>query len=330
MVKRKRPEKFVQHHRSRRDLKTKLIVLLRGNGDRTGLAYTVVRYVLLAAIAFAFLYPVIYMLSLSLMTAEDLADITVRWLPTGWTLQHYHNAWMVMAYPSSIRSTLLLTMVPAVLQTIVSAITGYGFARYNFPLKKLWMCVLFLAYLLPSQATALPNYILFQVLGMTDGTIKPFVITTGLGQGINASLCVLIFYSFHKQMPKSLLEAAEIDGAGQFRTFWNIAMPMAAAGVIVVSVFSVVWYWNDVYLMSTYIGYGNVSSGGLTTVMIQLTLFENKYVAYPGYGIDSPDKLSMAKKMAGTVLATGPMLLMYVFVQRRFVLSIDSAGITGE
>ena len=329
MLKLKKKQKSVQHYR-KRDWKTKLIIRLRGSGDKTGLAFSVVRYVLLAAIAFAFLYPVIYMVSLSLMTAEDLSDITVRWLPNGWTFQHYYNAWMVMSYSRSLWSTLKLTVIPTILQTIICAITGYGFARYKFPLKGLWMGILFLAYLLPAQATALPNYVLFQVLGMTDGTIKPFVITAVLGQGINSSLCVLIFYSFHKQVPKSLLEAAEIDGAGQFRTFWKIAMPMATAGIIVVSIFSIVWYWNDIYLNATYIGYGNVSAGKLTTLIIQLTLFENKYVAYPGYGIDSPDKLSMAKKMAGTVLATAPMILMYIFVQRKFVKSIDSAGITGE
>ena len=98
-----------------------------------------------------------------------------------------------MRYWKVLPVTLGITVLPAVLQTMVSAAAGYSFARYRFPLRKFWMGVLLLSYLLPSQITALANYLLFQQLVLSVGTINPFVISAALGQWINCSLCVLIF-----------------------------------------------------------------------------------------------------------------------------------------
>lgn len=309
------------------------VTLLLGKGEKPGLLLGLFRYVLLTAIAFVFVYPILYMVSLSLMPEKDLMDVSVRWLPSSLTLTHYRHAWTVLNYSKNLPMTLCLVFVTAALQTASTALVGYGFARFDFPLKKLWMGILLLSYLLPTQVTALPNYVLFQQLRLSDGSIKPFVVTCLLGQGLNSGLCVLIFYSFHRQAPRSLLEAAEIDGASALRTFISIAMPMAMAGVIVVSVFTVIWYWNELYIVETYIGYqstGYDNKDQLTTLMLQMARFGQAYEIRGSNAIDSPDKLNAAKSMAGTMLTVLPLLIMYAFVQKKFVSSIDSAGITGE
>lgn len=298
---------------------------LRGNGERKGLLVVLGRYVLLSAIAFVFVNPLLAMLSMSFQPMEDLVDITNQWIPSYLTLEHYEFVASYMRYWQVLPVTLMITVIPAILQTMVSAAAGYSFARYRFPLRRLWMGVLLLSYLLPSQITALANYLLFQQLGLSDGTIKPFVITAALGQGINCSLCVLIFYMFHKQAPRSLLEAAEIDGAGHLRTFLYIAMPMVVPGVIVVSVLTTVWYWNDIYTISTYIGYFN-TEGSLTTVMLRLQAYNTMY----GKEALLVNTQGIAKERAATMLALAPLLIMYIFVQRKFVKSVDSVGITGE
>ena len=309
----------------------RVYILLRGNGERKGLIYVLFRYILLTAIAFVFIYPLLSMLTLSLQPMEDLTDFSSRWLPSALTLIHYENAFLVMDYMDSFWMTVSLAFLSSLFQTAVCALTAYGFAKFDFPLKKLWMGILFLCYLLPAQVLAVPTYLLFNQIGLVDGSLRPFIITSALGKGINSSLCILLFYMFYRQMPGVLLEAAEIDGASRLKTFTRIALPMVIPGIIVVLIFSVVWYWNDTYLASTYIGYANLSNVNTTgTLMLQLDLFEGNY-AYASIGaVNSPYKFSMAKKAAATILAIAPVLIIYFFVQRKFMQSIDSVGITGE
>mgnify|MGYP002624254083 CR=1 FL=1 len=321
----------IDFSRKARQIPHKAYILLRGNGERKGLLYVLFRYVLLTAIAFIFAYPLLSMLSLSIQPMEDLTDFSTRWLPSSLTLIHFQNAYLVMDYTKSFIMTANLAFISSLFQTAVCALTGYGFAKFDFPLKKIWLGVLLLCYLLPAQVLAVPNYLLFNQLGLIDGSLRPFIITSMLGKGINSSLCVLIFYMFYRQMPAVLLEAAEIDGASNLKAFTRIALPMVVPGIIVVLIFSIVWYWNDTYLASTYIGYANLSNVNTTgTLMLQLDLFEGNY-AYASIGaVNSPYKFSMAKKAAATMLAIAPVMIIYFFVQRKFMQSIDSVGITGE
>lgn len=306
---------------------------LLGREGKNGLILNLGRYMVLTVIAFVFIYPILNMLVLSISSSKDLMDVTVKWWPTSVTTQHLQHAAQALNYKSNVWMTIFLVSVCAVLQTNVTSLVGFGFARYNFPGKRLLMGLMLLSYLLPSQATALSNYVLFQELALSDGTIKPFVITCLLGQGMNSGLCILIFYSFHKQTHRSLLEAAEIDGASTLRTYLSIALPMAFAGIIIVSVFTVIWYWNDLYTVETYIGYRNLTydnENNLTTLMMQLARFDTAYEIRANNAINSPDKLNQAKKMAAVLLTIAPLLLMYAVVQRWFVKSIDASGLTGE
>ena len=311
--------------------KTKKFLL--GSAEKRGFIGSFVVYLLLIVISFIFVYPVLYMISRSLMSRADLLDSSAMWIPSSLTLHNYESAILTMDYWNSLLKNLYLAVVPTAAQVLICSAAGYGFARYNFPLKKLWLGVLVLAFLLPSQTTALPNYLVFQNLRMIDGTIKPFLITAILGQGFKSTLCILIFYNFHRQVPQSLIEAAEIDGAGHIRAYFRIAVPLASAAIIVVTLFSFVWYWNETYLVRNYLGYGTTRATALTTLMLELNAFEDSYAnAYTTWAssVTSSDRINDAIRMAGTVLAILPMMIFYFVLQKQFVESVDRAGITGE
>ena len=304
-----------------------------GNAEKRGFLGSFVVYLLLIVISFIFLYPVLYMISRSLMSRADLLDSSAMWIPSSITAHNYESAILTMDYWNSLLKNLYLAAVPTLAQVFICSMVGYGFARYEFPLKKMWMGILILAFLLPTQTTALPNYLVFQNLRMIDGTIKPFLITSILGQGFKSTLCVLIFYNFHRQVPKSLIEAAEIDGAGHIKAYFQIAIPLAGAAIVVVTLFSFVWYWNETYLVRNYLGYGSTRATALTTLMLELNAFEDSYAnAYTTWAssVTSSDRLNDAIRMAGTVLAIAPLMILYFVLQRHFVESIDRAGITGE
>lgn len=306
---------------------------LLGSADKRGLLISTVMYVLLVSIAFIYLYPILYMLSRSFMEKHDLLDASAKWIPSSLTIKNYSDAIATMDYWNSLLKNLFLAFVPTVCQVCIASMAGYGFARFNFPLKKLWMGVLILSFLLPTQSTAMPNYLLFSRLKLVDGTIRPFLITAILGQGFKSVLCILIFYNFHRQVPQSLVEAAEIDGAGPIKAYCQIAIPLSTAAIIVVALFSFVWYWNETYLVQVYLGYGHTRANGLTTLMIELQGFEDAYNATFDArvsSVTSTNKLNDAIKMAGTMLSIAPLMILYFVLQRHFVESVDKAGITGE
>ncbi len=225
--------------------------MMLGSNDRRGLLMGVVVYVLLITIAFIYLYPVLYMFSRSLMDKNDLLDASAKWIPSSVTLNNYAQAIDTMDYWNSLLKNLAIALTSTLCQVFVCSWVGYGFARYNFPGKMLWMGILILSFLLPAQTIAVPNFLLFNRLSLVDGTLKPFLITAIFGQGFKSCLCILIFYNFHRQTPQSLIEAAEIDGAGHFKAYFQIAVPLASAAIVVVTLFSFVWYWNEVDLVRT-------------------------------------------------------------------------------
>ncbi|MBE5814747.1 MAG: carbohydrate ABC transporter permease [Clostridiales bacterium] len=306
---------------------------LLGSNDRRGWIMSFVVYLLLITIAFIYLYPVLYMFSRSLMGKNDLLDASAKWIPSSVTLSNYHSAIATMDYWNSLLKNLAIALVSTLCQVFVCSLAGYAFARYKFPGKTLWMGVLILSFLLPAQTIAVPNFLLFNSFKMVDGTLKPFIITSILGQGFKSCLCILIFYNFHRQVPQSLIEAAEIDGAGHIKAYFQIAIPLSAAAIIVVTLFSFVWYWNEVDLVRTYLGSTNDRNTGLTTLMLELNKFEDSYnavYATHAQSTTSTNRLNDAIKMAGTMLSIAPMMLMYFFLQKQFVESVDKAGITGE
>lgn len=308
---------------------------LIGTTEHWGLASKIAVYGLLILFSFVYLYPLLHMLAQSLMSTADLMDTSANWIPTDVSGENYEKAIIVMDYWMSLLRNIYLAVVPTLCQTFICSIVGYGFARYNFPLKKFFMGLLLLSYLLPVQAVSMPNFLLLQNLNLTDGTIKPFLVTSLLGQGVNSALCILIFYNFHKQTPRVLLDAAQIDGAGYFRSYFRIAVPMSTAAILVVVLFTFVWYWNDTNLVNLYLG--GYHKDGLTTLMIRLSGFEVKYAAmeFPSItesGLLSRQKTTMndAIVMAGTMLSILPLLIFYGVLQRYFVESVDHIGITGE
>lgn len=303
---------------------------LLGAKDREGIAPKLIKYVLLIGIGFVYLYPILYMISTSLMSLDDLLDASIKWIPARLYLENYAKAFKVMNFWKSLRDSILIAGVPTLIQVCSCAVIGYGFARFEFKGKKLMMGILIFSFILPAQVTMMPNYVLFTNMKLI-GSLNAFSLPALLGQGIKAQIFILIFYNFFKQVPQALIEAAHIDGAGYFKSFFKISLPSAAPAILVVFLFSVVWYWNESYLTQLYIkGLGTNSSNALTTLVVELKNFTNIYEQYNQGSQQQLGNINESIKMAGTMLSILPLLIMYGFLQKYFVESIDRTGITGE
>jgi multiple sugar transport system permease protein len=165
------------------------------------------------------------------------------------------------------------------------------------------------------------------------GSLKIFIIPAILATGFKSQLFILICWSFFKQIPPVLNEAAAIDGAGHIKSFFRIALPSASGALIVVLIFSFVWYWNEQYLSQLYL-YSSKVERVYTPLINQLSIFDDAfssaYSSNTGSQASNTASINDAYRMAATILTILPLLIIYAILQKQFVESVDRAGITGE
>ena len=301
---------------------------LLGTRSKNGFLKVVFIYALLICIGFIYLYPILRMLSVSFMYLDDLLDSSIQWIPSALSLANYRQAAASMDYMKSFLQSLLITGVPTLCNLFSCSLIGYGLARFRFKGHGLIMAVILFTFVLPSQIVMIPTYVLYSDMGIL-GTVWSFILPALVGQGLNAPIFILIFWQFFRTVPKALIEAAMIDGAGYFRSFVRVSLPSATPAFITVGLFSFVWYWNESYLTELYV-HGVLSNSGLTTLIIQLRNFASNYSSYATTAVSGATSLNEAIRMAGTLLAVLPLLILYFVLQRHFVESIDRTGITGE
>ncbi len=298
-----------------------------GTREKQGLGQQLVVYGLLICIGFIYLYPILNMVSTSFMNRDDLLDSSVKWLPSTLYLQNYIDAAKSMNFWVTLLKGAIIAGAPTLCNVIICMCVGYGFARYNFKGKKILMGILIFSYILPSQVTMIPTYVLYNDMKIL-GTLWTFVLPALFGNGLNAPIFILIFYQFFKQVPKVLMEAAYIDGAGHFKAFFKIAIPSAIPAIVTVVLFSFVWYWNESYLTEMYVQ-GLSTKSIWTNLVIQLKNFDSAFQTKAVVG-DTATSLNESVRMAATSLSILPLLLVYLVLQKQFVESIDRSGITGE
>ncbi len=301
---------------------------MMGSKEKEGFIKMFAIYALLICIGFIYIYPILYMISHSFMSLDDLLDSSINWIPSSLTLSNYAQAAKSMSFWKSLGQSIIIAGVPTICNIVSCGVIGYGLATFEFPGKNIAMAVIIFSFVLPSQITMIPTYVLYSNMGIL-GTIWAFILPAIFGMGINAPIFILIYMQFFRQVPRVLLEAAQIDGAGYFKSFLRISVPSASPAIITVALFSFVWYWNESYLTEMYVS-GVMTSSGWTSLVIQLDNFATNYSSYATTATNAVTSINESISMAGTMLSILPLLLMYFVLQRYFVESIDRTGITGE
>ena len=289
------------------------------------------RFVILFGLGFVIMYPLIYMISCSFRERGDMSDPTVMWIPRHYTLKVIAETLDAMDYWKTLGNTLLLNIGCSLVQVVSCAVTGYGFARFRFRGKKLFFVIVIMMILVPSQVISLPLYTQFRYFGI-KGLFSVNLIDSRLtmylpamtGNGIRSGLMILIFRQFFKGLPRELEDAAYIDGCGPFMTFVRVMAPNAAAAFLTVFLFSVVWYWNDYYVSTTFFTNNKTIALMLTNLdsQLKIRLFDD-----PTLQISPREQIVW--KEAGCLLSIAPVLLLYVCLQKHFTEGIERSGIVG-
>lgn len=291
----------------------------------------IVIYFLLICIGYIYLEPIFEMISKSIMSADDIIDPSVEWIALHPTLGNFSVAARVLKMPGSLINSILFSAGLAALQTIVAAMTGYALSRFKFQGKQIWFTMILLAFIVPVTVLMIPRLIIFMTAQTTlgiqmIGTPIPQVLMAVLGQGVNGTILILIFWNFFNLIPYSLDEAAMIDGAGPFQVFFQIAVRLSISTVLIVFLFAFVWNWNETYQTATYLG------GTMDLLPLKLSTFDNMFSSNASTGIGSSGvyRLNEAYKMSATLISILPLLILYACVQKQFIQGIENTGITGE
>lgn len=318
------------------NLQLRWTLFKRKYANLTGVKHIIVRifmYLLIIGLAFVFLYPFLYMITTSLMSNADLNSTSVHWIPTEIKFENYAIALQLMNGARYAKNSFFVTIVATFGHVIACSFIGYGFARYNFPLKKLLFGCVMLAFIVPTQTLIIPLYLTYSNLGWLDSYL-PLLVPTFFGFGLRGALYVFLFRQFFLTVPKSLEEAARIDGCGFMMTYWRIVFPLAKATLVVAMVLSVVWHWNDFYEPGLYVtdpGKSFLPPKLNNIIAAANALPDQQQEMLRSLGLeDGEDTLNNAVVMAGAVIISAPVLLFFAFAQRQFMQGIERTGITGE
>lgn len=305
--------------------------------DRLGRwVFGIFRAMLITGIAYIVLYPVFLMLSTAFMDPSDIYDITVVWVPRHFTLSNFPPVVQVMDYWQSGLNSLTLSLATSVLHVVSCALVGYGFARYRFPGRSILFALVIVTLVVPPQTIMIPLFLhfrFFDVAGIVQALTNrpglnlldsfwPFVLQSATGMGIRNGLYILIFRQFFRNMPREIEDAAWADGAGHFRTFAQIMVPNAIAPVVTVFLFSFVWQWNDFFFASLFLESTKLLPLELNALAANIGVLSGQ-----GQQLD-PYYVSLLNN-TGSLLVIAPLLIMYVFLQRYFVESVERTGLVG-
>lgn len=285
-------------------------------------------YFVLICVGFVYLEPIFEIIAKTFMSAEDIIDPSVNWLPKNLSLNNLKVASNVLNVGPTLRNTILWSGGMALAQTLVSALTGFALSRYDFKFKGFWFVMIVLAFIIPTPVTMVPRLMMFTTVQETAaiqliGTALPQALMALLGQGVYSTVLILIFYTSFNMIPRVLDEAAQIDGASAMKVFWFIVVKISASTILVVFLFSFVWNWNETYIT------GTLMRNSIELLPAKLNMFNSEFdslVSAQGGAF----KLNEAYKMAATLISISPLLILYAFVQKQFIQGIENTGITGE
>ncbi len=295
----------------------------------------IIRYFFLISLSYIVLYQIAYMLSQAFKPEDQLYDPSVVWLPKAFTLDNIRLAWETLDYFKSFLTSLAIPVGSGLVQVLTCSLCAYGLARFKFRGSKLLFALVLLTILVPPQMIIIPTYLnyyhldflgILGLLGRLFGAeLRPNVLDTSLtfylpalfGVGLRSGLFIFIYRQFFQKMPQELEEAAWIDGAGPLRTFLSVIIPSSGVVMLTVTIFSVIWHYNDYFLSAMYLT-------EQTTLAVALEGIASQS-GTQGVAADYERLL----KMSGSLLFIIPVLVMYMILQKRFIQNIDRVGIVG-
>ncbi|MEU4408547.1 carbohydrate ABC transporter permease [Streptosporangium sp. NPDC023963] len=266
------------------------------------------RHLLLIGAGLFMLYPLLWMVSSS-FKPEELIFREPGLMPTAVTAENYTEGWDALKHSFGyyLWNSAVLTALAVVGNLIACSLAAYAFARLEFPLKKMWFAIMLGSIMLPHHVTVVPQYIVFAKIDWIN-TIWPIVAPKFLATD---AFFIFLMVQFIRTLPRELDEAAAIDGAGYWRTFVQVILPLCVPALATTAIFTFIWTWNDFFTQNLYL----TNSDNLT-VPVALRQF-----------MDSSGESSWGPLFAMSIISLGPIFGFFLAGQKYLVRGMATTGL---
>ena len=268
----------------------------------------IVMTIILAVVAIFWISPLALLIVTAVRPLSDfISNGPLSW-PETFTLQNFADAWRIGNFAATYRNSFLLFLLKVPIGVLVSAMLAYALAKLRIRFGTAIMYTVFLGLTIPIYITIVPVFVMMRSVGATDsliGLVGPY-----LAFGIPFE--VLVLQSFFRQLPDEIIEAAKIDGAGPWRIFFTIVLPLSTPALVTVFILDAVSTWNE-FLFALIL----LSSDANKTIPVGLLNFQGQF---------SANNTGLA---AGILIAVVPILLAYIFLQRWIVGGLTAGATKG-
>jgi multiple sugar transport system permease protein len=273
---------------------------------QTGIATKVVLYLVLIGAAMLTVFPLLWMVSASFMPAGEANSVPPPLMPSEVTFEHYRQLFTQLNMGRYLFNSMLLATSVTLLSLFLNSMAGYAFAKFRFPGREGLFKTLLAALVIPAQVAMLPLFLLLKSMGLVNtygGVIVPTM----------ASIFgIFLIRQYTLSVPDSLLEAARIDGASEFRIYWSVVLPLIMPILVTLAIFTFMGTWND-FMWPLIV----LTDNDLYTLPVALAVFSREHVQ---------DNELM---MAGAVVTVLPVLLVFLALQRYYIQGIMMGSVKG-
>jgi len=268
-------------------------------------------YIVLIAVGILMIYPLIWLLFATFKSNKEIFS-SIKMLPEIWDVSGYVEGWKgtgQYTFGSFMANTLRMVLPTVFVTMIMSTIVAYGFARFNFKLKKIFFTMMIATMMLPNAVLIIPRYLLFRDLGWLD-SYKPFIIPQCFAF---SAFFNYLMIQFIRGIPHELDESAQMDGLGSFRILAYIIAPLCKSALCTVFIFQFMWTWNDFFNVLIYI---------------------NSIARYPlalalRMSIDAESLIQWNKVLAMSFVSIIPVVVIFFLMQKYVVEGIATSGMKG-
>jgi multiple sugar transport system permease protein len=276
-------------------------------------ARRIVAYTILAALALLYFIPFFWAVSTSLKSLPEASAGGFDLLPNAPSLKAYDDVLSKFNFLTFFKNSAILAASITIINVFLCSLGGYAFARLRFPGREVLFMLVLGTLMIPDQLRLVPIYVMLTDFPATHwnlvGTRQGYVL-------INLVMAANLFLmrQYFLTIPKDYEEAAKLDGAGYFKTYLRVMLPLAGPAIAAIAILTFQGIWNDFFWAITIIGFDNTD---LATVQMGLAQFRFQYqTLWPNL-------------MAASTLALLPVVTVYVFFQRYFIAGVTAAGVKG-
>ncbi len=269
-------------------------------------AQRIVRNVTMLAAGLLFLWPIVFMVEVSLQREGTGLMRSIPELVGDVHPENYREALTRMGnFPLLFWNTVMVTVLSILGQLLTTSLAGYAFARVPFRGRDALFTLVLATMLLPDQVTAIPRFLLFRVLGMVD-TFQPLILPTVLG---GAPFFIFLFRQYFLSLPSELSDAARVDGCGHWRIWWHIMLPLARPMLATVGIFTFLAAWNDFW-----------------NPLIYILLPERQTLTLALAGFNRTYNTAVEHMMAASAVVLAPCVIVYFLAQKLFLRGVEVAA----